>query len=64
MPLMADVGHRIEPVLPQGWQRQTRDSASQLPRQAPLRSMASSAYSEQVGRCRHSQPISGFSVQR
>jgi hypothetical protein len=50
--------------VPQGWQRAIRDTISQKPFQAPFLSMASSAYSEQVGRCRHSMPIHGLIVAR
>jgi hypothetical protein len=51
-------GAGSKPLVPPGRQRETRDSASQKPRQGPLRSMASMEYSEQVGRCRHCRPIS------
>jgi hypothetical protein len=37
---------------------------SQKPFHAPFLSMASIAYSEQVGKWRHSKPIKGFNVQR
>src|SRR6185312_14662517 len=41
-----------------------RARAIQPPRQSPKRSMASSAYSEQLGRWRQRGPISGNSVKR
>ena len=41
-----------------------REIISQKPFQAPFRSMASKAYSEQLGAWRHSMPIHGRSVAR
>src|SRR5207342_1694711 len=46
-----------------GWQRAMRRAASQPPRTAPKRAMASIAYSEHVGTKRHRGPSSGL-IQR
>ena len=54
--------HEIEPRVPHGWQRHSRASVIQPPAHRPKRPIASSEYSEQVGRCRQSYPISGESV--
>lgn len=45
-----------------GWQRQTRLTASQLPRPAPCKRRHSAAYREQDGWNRHTGPISFESV--
>ncbi len=52
------------PRVPHGWQRDKREMVSQKPRQAPFLSIASMAYSEQVGLWLLFQPTYGFKVQR
>lgn len=58
------------PQSPQGWQRQMRLNASQLPANAPCSRMAWMAYAEQLGVKRHwlngpnKKVIAGESVQR
>ncbi len=49
-------GTGSKPWLPKGRQRQNRASAIQAPAHKPWRAIASSAYSEQVGRCRQVRP--------
>ena len=60
----SDRGEKSSPLVPQGWQRQSRASVIQLPAQSPKRPTASSAYCEQVGRCRQWKPIRPESVWR
>lgn len=59
-----DSGTGSRPPACQGWQRPTRRSASQLPRSAPWRSTAVSAYSEQVGVKRQWLPSQGLTTSR
>ena len=57
-------GTKSRPDVPNGWQRSSRASVIQPPAQKPWQAKASSAYCEQVGRCRQFDPISGESVSR
>ena len=50
--ILSGMGTGSSPCPPQGWQRQTRFRASQLPLAGPCSCRASMAYSEQLGQYR------------
>jgi hypothetical protein len=55
---------KSRPDVPNGWQRERRASVIQPPAHRPWRPIASSAYCEQVGRCRQLLPMNGDNVRR